>query len=136
MGLFNLHTMARVWKRAHLSYEDPSICAFCASFLKKCGRPLKYVRNVVPDAILQVPRGIKGSLRKIAAAIGLSTTTLHQMKEDRGDSVIHHHSDTIKPTLDDDHDFARVIYAVSNMNLGNENYHDYYKNSVHVYAFF
>jgi hypothetical protein len=53
------------------------------------------------------------------------------MKEDRDDCVICSHSNAIKPALDDHHKFARVLYELSNMNLDNENYHDYY-NSVHV----
>jgi hypothetical protein len=53
------------------------------------------------------------------------------MKQDRDDCVIRPHSNAIKPTLDNHHKFARVLYAVLNMDLDNENYHAYY-NSVHV----
>jgi hypothetical protein len=124
-------TMQRVWKRACLSYEEPSILAFRANPLEKPGRPQKYDRDDVREAILRVPREDRGPLRKIAAAIGLSTTSLHGMKEDQDGCVICPHWNAIKPALDDHHKFARVLYAVANMNLDHETYHDYF-NSVHV----
>jgi hypothetical protein len=113
-------TISRVWKRECQSYEDPSIHVFRASPLKKSGQPQKYDRNVVREqAILQVPTHQRKTLRKLAAAIGLSKTTMAQVKDDPDDCVIQPHSNAIKPTLNDHHKFARE----TNMNLDNENDH-------------
>jgi hypothetical protein len=42
------------------------------------------------------------------------------MKADHDDCVIIPHSNAIKPTLDEHHKFARVLYSVANLNLGTE----------------
>ncbi len=53
------------------------------------------------------------------------------MKDDPHDRVIFPHLNAIKPTLDEHHKFARVLYAIAHMNLDTEKYHDYY-DSVHI----
>jgi hypothetical protein len=53
------------------------------------------------------------------------------MKADQDDCVIVPHSNALKPILDNHHKFARVLYAIVNLNLGTEEFHDYF-DSVHV----
>jgi hypothetical protein len=53
------------------------------------------------------------------------------MKADRDDCVIAPHSNALKPILDEHHKFARVLYAIANLSLGTEEFHDYF-DSVHV----
>jgi hypothetical protein len=44
------------------------------------------------------------------------------MKADHDDCVIIPHSNAIKPTLDEHHKFTRVLYSVTNLNLGTEEF--------------
>jgi hypothetical protein len=53
------------------------------------------------------------------------------MKDDPDDSVIFPQLNTIKRALDDHPRFATVLYAIANMNLDTEKYHDCH-DSVHV----
>jgi hypothetical protein len=124
-------TISKIWKRARQSYDNPSIRAFRASPLKRSGRPKFYDRNAIREAILEVPINKRKTLRKLAAAIGVSHSTLARMKNDHDDCVIRPHSNAIKPTLEGHHKFARVLYAVAHMNLDMETYHHYY-DFVHV----
>jgi hypothetical protein len=125
-------TISNIWKRALQSYEDPDIGAFRASPRKHIGgRHQKYDRDAVRAAVLLVPCHRRKTLRKLAFTIGVPYTSLHRMKVDKNDSVIVPHSNAIKPTLDEPHKFARVLYAISNLNLDTEQYHDYY-DSVHI----
>ena len=52
------------------------------------------------------------------------------MKNDKSDAVIIPHTNAIRPTLDEHHKFARVPYAIENLNLDTEYYHDYF-NAIH-----
>jgi hypothetical protein len=45
------------------------------------------------------------------------STLLAQTKDDPGDCVIIPDSNAIKPTLDEHQNFARVLYAITNLNL-------------------
>jgi hypothetical protein len=50
-------TVGKIWKRARLNFEDPTIGAFCASPCKKnkCGAKQKWNRDDVREALLLVP---------------------------------------------------------------------------------
>jgi hypothetical protein len=73
----------------------------------------------------------KDSAEVSASAIGVPCTSLHRMKVDKNDSVIVPHSNAIKPAPNEPHKFARVLCALSNLNLDAEEHHDFY-DLVHV----
>jgi hypothetical protein len=70
-------------------------------------------------------------LYKLASAIGIPLGTLHWIKQDKDDNVIAPHSSAVRPHLQDHHQFARVLYSVSNLDIDSGQYHDYF-DSVHV----
>ena len=128
----NPRTIARIWKRARLSFEDPDIGAFRASPRKdRGGRMQQHDRDAIREAILLVPTHQRRTLRTLASAIGIPLSTLHSLKQDKTDSVILSHSNALKPHLQDHHKFARVLYAVANLDLDTEEYSSYF-NSIHI----
>ena len=53
------------------------------------------------------------------------------MKQDEDNNVIAPHSNTVRPHLQDHHQFARVLYSVANIYIVSGQYHDYF-DLVHV----
>ena len=80
----NPRTIARIWKRARLSFEDPDIGAFRASPRKdRGGRMQQHDRDAIREAILLVPMHQRRTLRTLASAIGIPLSTLHSLKQDK-----------------------------------------------------
>jgi hypothetical protein len=114
---FNKHvtTIWRVWCRAKqkLSQFGKST----STPRKSTGRPQVYIPLEVAKAMEDVPTEKRGAIRSLAAALGISATTVHRLKTGQGYdvSVIRPHSNAIKPYREDVHLSARAYYARSKL---------------------
>ncbi len=75
----NPRTIARIWKRARLSFEDPAFGAFGASPRKdRGGGTQKYDRDAVREAILLVQMHQCKTLWTLATTIGIPKSTFDE----------------------------------------------------------
>jgi transposase-like protein len=86
----NRKTIKKIWDRALANYHDPHVRAFVSSPQKRTnsGRKQLYDRDEVRAAIKQLPLYQRKTLRSLAAALGISKSTLFRMKESELDKVI------------------------------------------------
>ncbi len=128
------NTIRRIWARALQNFRDPTINQFRASPLKKnnCGRPQKWNRDDVREAVKEIPICRKRTIRSLAHALRIPSSTLFRMKGVRGnDAVIMPVSIATKPMLTEEHKSQRVFYCCANLKEQDHKYHDFY-NSVHI----
>ena len=93
-GQFRVHplTVSRIWKAGAKSIAEGSICANVSSKRKgKCG---KKAIEIDLDAVKAVPLSQRGTLRSLAAAIGIPKSTLHRKFKE---GQLRRHSNAIKP---------------------------------------
>ena len=131
------HTIRRVWKRAVQNFEDPNVRQLRASPLKarNCGRKKKWNRDEVRDAIKAIPLHRRRTIRALAAALGIPSTTLFMMTKKKTDDddeepVIIPCTSALKPALTPHHKLLRCEYAMEKLN-DDLMYDDFYQ-SVHV----
>ena len=98
-------TIMRIWERALSNYRNPNIGAFISSPQMKgrSGRPTKWVRDDVREAVKALPLHLRRTFRSMATALEIPKTTLHRMKEDKMDMVIMPCSIAVKPLLTEVH---------------------------------
>jgi len=128
-------TIGRIWKRAQQSREDPNIQAYRATPQKKgrCGPQPLYDREEVAEAIAALPIRKRRTIRSIAAALGISKSTIHRIKEEDNDFIMPH-SNAIKPYLTEENKVTRLSYAaleVEHLPSGRYVFHDG-NNVVHI----
>jgi hypothetical protein len=125
-------TVRNVWKRAVANYQDPDIRQFRASPQKRnSGRPRKWNHDEVREAVKLIPLFQRGTIRTLAAALGIPKSTLHDMKCDKDDPVIIPCTSALKPTLTEQHELLRACYCVSKIDPVTRLYDSFYE-SVHV----
>ena len=83
-------TIRRVWKRAVENFNDPDVKQFCASPQKinNCGRPHKWNRDELREAVKAVPSNHQKTIRSLACALGIPKSTLFAMKSDRENNAV------------------------------------------------
>ena len=83
-------TIRQVWKRAVENFNDPDVKQFCASPQKinNCGRPHKWNRDELREAIKEVPIHQRRTIRSIASALNVPKSTLFRMKGERGNNTV------------------------------------------------
>jgi transposase-like protein len=96
----------RIWKRAKTNYENPNVKAFRATPQKKgnSGRPRLYDPDELRATIQEIPLSQRTSLRKLAAAVDMPTSSLFSVmkrgKVEEDDPIIRRpYSSAIKPVL-------------------------------------
>jgi hypothetical protein len=102
---------AHVWICILYNNIDPEINAFRASSLKKSGRPIKWSRDDMREAIKEVSLQHKRTIRRLAKVLEVPKTTVHRIKQDRLANVIVPHSNTVKPYLTDHNKLSRFGQA-------------------------
>ena len=129
----NRKTIKKIWDRALANYHDSHVRAFVSSPQKRTnsGRKQLYDRDEVRAAIKQLPLYQRKTLRSLAAALGISKSTLFRMKESKLDKVIVPSTIALKPLLTEEHKLQRVLYCVSHLNPIDNKYNDFYDN-VHI----
>jgi hypothetical protein len=120
----NKGTVNRIWKRARDSNNDPAIKSFCASPIKKSGRPVKWSRDDMRESIKSVPLQHKKTIHKLAKALGVPKTTIHRIKQDKSVNVIVPYTNSVKPLLTDLNKMSKFGQAESHLNLETERYND------------
>ena len=108
-GVANV-TIRRIWARALSNFKDPTINRFCSEPLRKnnCGRPKKWNRDEVREAIKEIPVCQKRSIRSLAHALNIPKSTLFQMNGEGSDALIMPLSTASKPKLTEEHTSQRV----------------------------
>ena len=127
-------TIRRVWKRAVENCNDPDVQQFCASppKINNCGRPQKWNRDEIREAVKEVPIYQKKTIRSFASALNVPKSTLFRMKDERGnDAVILPVSIAAKPLLTEEHKSQRVFYSCENVNFVDSTFNDCFS-SIHI----
>jgi hypothetical protein len=129
----NRFTIRKVWQRALANYHNPNIQAFISSPQRKgaCGRPRKWNRDDVREAVTNLALHQKRTIRSIATALEIPKSTVFRMKEDKNDMVIMPRSIAVKPLLTDVHKMQRVLFASSKISQPENHFHHFY-DSIHV----
>jgi hypothetical protein len=70
----------------------------------------------------------RGTIRTLAAALGIPKSTLHNLKCDKDDPVIIPCTSALKPTLTEQHKLLQACYCVSKIDPKTRLYDDFYKN--------
>ncbi|RHY40287.1 hypothetical protein DYB38_011475 [Aphanomyces astaci] len=94
---FGVHrgTVQRVWKRANVDLDNTlRPCSDISSRKKNSGRNLKHAN--VADRLRAIPKGRRATFRSIAAAMGISRTTLHRYYR-RG--IFTKYTSSVRPAL-------------------------------------
>ena len=111
-------TIRRAWKRAVENFNDPDVKQFRASPQKinNCGRPQKWNRDELREAVKAVPNYQRKTIRSLACALGIPKSTLFTMKSDReNNATILPVSTAAIPLLNDnDNDDDNTASAGSN----------------------
>ena len=83
-------TIRNIWQRAVANFFDPNIKSLISSPKKKgnSGRPQKWVRGDVRDAVSSLPLNKRRTIRSIASALEIPKSTLFRMKGDMDDQVL------------------------------------------------
>jgi hypothetical protein len=126
-------TIRKIWKRALANYRNPDIRAFISSpqMKGKSGRPKKWIRDDVREAVKTLPLHQKRTIRSIATALEIPKTTVHRMKQDKLDTVIMTRSIAVKPCLTELHKMQRVLFAASKLTEPENHFHHFY-DSIHI----
>ena len=126
-------TIRKVWQRALANYLNPDIRAFRSSPQRKgkCGRPNKWIRDDVREAVKDLPLHQKRTIRSIASALEIPKTTIFRMKESKLDTVIMPRSIAVKPLLTEVHKLQRVLFASSKLTEPENHFHHFY-DSIHI----
>lgn len=129
----NRFTIRKIWQRALANYANPNIRAFISSPRKKSnsGRPQKWNRDDVREAVQNLALHQKRTIRSIATALEIPKSTVFRMKEDKQDTVIMPRSIAVKPLLTDMHKMQRVLFASSKVTEPGNHFHHFY-DSIHV----
>ena len=128
----NRVTIRRIWKRALANFRNPDIRAFISSpKKKKNGRPLKWIRDDVREAVSSLALHQRRTIRSIATALDIPKSTVFRMKQDKQVTVIMPRSITVKPLLSDVLKVQRALFATSKL-TGPENYFHHFYDSFHI----
>ena len=104
--------VSRLWSRAIEKIASTGTYSLSPAKKSKVGRPLYYDRDVIQDEIDKLEYEKRGSIRDLADGLGVSRHTVATMKKE---GVIKPHSTAIKPMLNDEQMFSRVLYAVERL---------------------
>lgn len=108
----DLSTVNRIWKTAKANREDPNVGAYRATPQKRgnSGRRPLYDREEVAEALAELPIRKRRTFRSMAAALGISKSTLFDIK-DKEEDVIRPHTNSLKPYLTEENKATRLFYA-------------------------
>ena len=113
-------TISRLWDRAGAARVDPLIKSPQQIKLsKRSGRPPKYTRAGVRDAVRGVPLAQRKCFRDLEANTHIPKSSLFNMISARGkgkDNGFRRHSSAPKPHLSDQNMFERCMFALSKRN--------------------
>lgn len=109
-GQFKVHpiTVSRIYKAGRKSIAEGSICANVSS--KKSGKCGRKSQEIDLDYVKSVPLSQRGTIRSLAAAIGVPKSTLHRKFKE---GQLKRHSNAIKPLLSDSNKIQRIEFALS-----------------------
>ena len=128
----NRRTIKRTWDRAVRNLNDPHVGLLRASPHKnRQARNKKWNTDEIREAVKEIPRHQRRSIRSLASALQVPRSTLHRMKNTDDDPVIRPHNSVLKPLLTNEHQFQRVCYAAMHLNGDDHRYDDFYQH-VHV----
>eukprot|EP00977_Amphora_coffeiformis_P001349 scaffold283_cov186-Amphora_coffeaeformis.AAC.7 len=102
-------TARRLWQRALKNHDLHGIYSASPQKKGRCGRKQIYDREELQDAIAAVPRGQRGSLRGVAAGVGISHMQMQRLVKEG--SVCLPHSSALKPLLTEADKVSRVLYC-------------------------
>lgn len=104
----NSKTISRIWKQANASLSNGEL----VPNLKTQHKPKIPKNRDITSMVTEVPLSRRTTLRSLAAATGVPTTTLwRKMKE----GAIRRHSNSIKPLLTEENRVARLKFCLSMM---------------------
>jgi hypothetical protein len=82
----------------------------------------------IHEGVKLIPLFQIGTIRTLAAALGIPKSTLHNLKCDKDDPVIIPCTSALKPTLTEEHKLLPACYCVSKIGPKTRLYDDFYKN--------
>lgn len=99
----------RLWNKAKKNRDE--LGYYCCESTKKgkCGPQPIYDRDVLQEAMEELPSYERGNLRNLASRLGVGYGTIYRLK--REENIIHPHSNALKPHLTDYHKMERIAYA-------------------------
>lgn len=112
--------ISRIWKKAKANRANPDIAYFKASPQKKgrSGRPRLYDREQIGEALRDIPKSDRRTIRSIASKLGIPKSTIGRISKDEEDDNIIAHTNTLKPVLTELNKLTRLMYAANEVEVG------------------
>jgi hypothetical protein len=102
-------SISRLWKQATINRDNGDGYTATSNKKERSGRPILYDRIELQSALEQVPRHERGSMRSVAAKLGVAVSTAHLLI--REEKIIQPHSSPLKPYLTEHNKLMRFLYC-------------------------
>ena len=130
-NFFNIDrtTAAKIWKNASDNRNDPSVGYYTSIVQRKgrCGPKVKYDPIELEEALVDLPKENRKTIRGVSAGLGVSTNTVQRMLKTKN---IKRNSNQLLPILSEEIKTIRLWYAAAQVGRNEDgSYSDYFHGS-------